>query len=462
MNMNAPVGPALTDEPVIVPVEAYISQEYAREEASRLWRKVWQVACREEEIPKVGDYYTYDILDESIIVVRTDPDEISAYYNVCQHRGRRLTDGCGHTKRFHCKYHGWQYSLAGENVRILDPEDWGGTLDAKDVGLGKVKVGRWGGYVFVNMDPHCETLEAFLGEAPHWLDPLEIGKMRYGWRKWSVFPCNWKVFIEGFIEGYHAEITHPQTLDFGSADTYSRGHGRHSSMNMRSVTGGGIGTSVDTTKTGDMRKLVAGSIRQQWETVGSLTTATFVAAADRLLEVLPETATAAEAGAKLMELACQMDAERGVPWPKVDPQHMRDLGINWHIFPNVVILPNVTYCLGFRARPNGDDPDSCIFEIYHLERFPEGQEPAPENVYTSGYTEAEWRLLVSQDFSNFAAIQKGMHSFGLRGVRPNPIEEQGVVNLHRNLAEYMGRGEPRPVETPEPQPKPRREDRRVR
>jgi hypothetical protein len=187
-------------------------------------------------------------------------------------------------------------------------------------------------------------------------------------------------------------------------------------------------------------------VRQAWETVGSNTTATFVAAADKLMDALPETATAAEAGAKLMELACRIDAERGVIWPQVDPQHMRDLGINWHIFPNTVILPNVTYSLGFRARPNGVDPDSCIFEIYHLERFPEGQEPRPENVYTSEFTEAEWRLLVFQDFSNFAEVQRGMHSLGLPAVRPNPIEEQGVVNLHRNLAEFMGRGAPRPVD----------------
>ncbi len=444
MNSPKPVSPEALDTPVIIPVEAYISAEYARAEGQRLWPRVWQAACREEEIPKVGDYYTYDILDQSIIVVRTGPDEISAYHNVCQHRGRRLTSGCGHTKRFHCKYHGWQYGLDGRNVRILDQEDWGGAIDPKDVGLGAVKVGRWAGFVFVNMDPDCGPLEAFLGELPHWLDPLQIEGMRYGWRKWSVFPCNWKVFIEGFIEGYHAETTHPQILSFGRADTYSRRHGRHSSMNMRGVSGGGIGTSVDTSMQGDLRQVLIGGVRQQWETVGSLTTATMVAAADRLLEVLPETATAAEAGAKMMELARQMDADRGVSWPAVDPGHMADVGINWHVFPNLVLLPNVTYCLGFRARPNGFDPDSCIFEVYHLERFPEGQEPRPENVHTAEHTESEWRLLVSQDFSNFGEVQRGMHSLGLRGVRPNPTEEQGVVNLHRNLAEFMGRGAPEP------------------
>jgi len=80
---------------VIISNEAYVSEEYARAEADKLWAKVWQVACREEEVEKVGDYVTYDIMNESISVVRVSPDRIAAYYNVCPHRGRKLTDGCG-------------------------------------------------------------------------------------------------------------------------------------------------------------------------------------------------------------------------------------------------------------------------------------------------------------------------------------------------------------------------------
>ena len=72
--------------------EAYLSADYARAEADKLWAKVWQVACREEEIEAVGDYVTYDIGEESIIVVRVADDRIAAYFNVCQHRGRRLTE----------------------------------------------------------------------------------------------------------------------------------------------------------------------------------------------------------------------------------------------------------------------------------------------------------------------------------------------------------------------------------
>ena len=127
--------------PDYVPVDDYISRDFAEREARHLWPRVWQVACREEEIPRVGDYYTYDIVDESITVVRTGADEIKAYYNVCPHRGRRLTGGCGHSARLHCKYHGWQWDLHGRNVVVVDRDDWGTKLTDEDVALKPVKVG---------------------------------------------------------------------------------------------------------------------------------------------------------------------------------------------------------------------------------------------------------------------------------------------------------------------------------
>src|SRR5690349_3889299 len=85
-------------DPAIIPIDAYTSENYARLENQRLWGRVWQAACRVEEIPNVGDFVTYDIMEESIIVVRSAADTIQAFYNVCQHRGRQLTQGCGHAR----------------------------------------------------------------------------------------------------------------------------------------------------------------------------------------------------------------------------------------------------------------------------------------------------------------------------------------------------------------------------
>ena len=107
----APV-PEELPEPQTHGVEAYISEDYARAERDKLWRKVWLQAGRVEDIPEVGNYITYDILDDSILIVRTAPDTIKAYYNVCSHRGRRLVDtpkgarnASGKRMKFVCGFH---------------------------------------------------------------------------------------------------------------------------------------------------------------------------------------------------------------------------------------------------------------------------------------------------------------------------------------------------------------------
>ena len=84
----APATPAA----VRIPVEAYISEAYARAERDKLWRKVWLQAGRVDDLPHVGSYVTYDILDDSVLIVRTATDRIKAYHNVCTHRGRKLID----------------------------------------------------------------------------------------------------------------------------------------------------------------------------------------------------------------------------------------------------------------------------------------------------------------------------------------------------------------------------------
>src|SRR5215210_4213266 len=96
-----------------VPKDAYLSRDFLQLENERMWPRVWQIACRLEEIQMIGQYVTYDIGDNSIIVVRQTEDRIRAYHNVCSHRGRQLTEGAGRAGQFYCKFHGWRYNLDG-------------------------------------------------------------------------------------------------------------------------------------------------------------------------------------------------------------------------------------------------------------------------------------------------------------------------------------------------------------
>src|SRR5579862_9190891 len=100
LSVGETVQPAASQavRPDFVPADHYLSSDFLRREKERLWTKVWQIACREEELPKVGNFITYDIMDESIVVVRTAPNELKALHNVCKHRGRRLVDGSGQIK----------------------------------------------------------------------------------------------------------------------------------------------------------------------------------------------------------------------------------------------------------------------------------------------------------------------------------------------------------------------------
>lgn len=444
MNLMSETARRITDRPVVIGIEAYVSEDYARAEDDKLWAKVWQVACREEEIPNVGDYVTYDILEESIIVARVAEDRIAAYYNVCLHRGRRLTEGCGHTKRFVCKFHGWKWNLEGENIDALSREDWEGVLTDDNLRMKQVKVDTWGGWVFINMDTECEPLRQFLGVAADMLDPFELQNMRYRWRQWLTFPCNWKVAMEAFVEGYHVPGTHPQLTKYGAKSTWSEAHGPHTVFGPAAQKGFG-GASGGVSGDVDMRIALAEVLGQLWEEVNATTTQTIVETANRLIHDLPEGTPAQQVQIHLMTEAAKTDAARGVFWPKIDPAHFAKAGTVWHIFPNTVVIQGPTFALCYRARPDGFNPNSCIFEVYVIELFPKGQEPRPENLFVHGEDEAAWRKVLCQDFANMGAVQQGIKSRGFPGPRPNPVQERGVTNFHRVLSEYMGTEGPTPL-----------------
>jgi nitrite reductase/ring-hydroxylating ferredoxin subunit len=453
MNDISQRSPAAKEKPVQIPLEAYLSEAYARAENEKLWAKVWQVACRVEEIPKVGDYVTYDILDESIIVVRTSADRIQAFYNVCQHRGRRLTEGCGHTAQFYCRFHGWRWNIDGENAFVLDPEDWQGALTPDNLRLKSVKADTWGGWVWINMDPHSPPLKDYLEPAVSMLDPFELEKMRYRWRKWIKLPCNWKTGLEAFNESFHASVAHPQLNRWGEhlywckAENHCSWHGQAGSRGAdgkQKVEGLSAGSFAFVGEDGaDMRVMLAELQNQLIEELDSSTTDTMVEAARRLVDELPAGTPDGEVMMHLMVQAMRADAERGLVWPQIDPAKLAAAGHDWHIFPNTVVLQSPTWAICYRLRPDGYDPDACIFEAYALERFPEGQEPRTEWTYTPDY--ADWPLIFRQDLENMPEVQRGMHSRGFSGPRPNPVQELGVTHFHRLLAKYMGTGAPKEI-----------------
>ena len=441
------------------PTDAFLSREYLEAEKKHLWPKVWQMVERVEDLPNPGDWMTYNVADESVVVLRKDDGSFKAFHNVCPHRGRQLVSTPDHLpgkvhdvrgnnrKNFICGFHGWTFDTDGNNTYILDPQDWQNKLTPEMTCLSEVQVDTWGGFIYINMDPDAVPLKEWMGRAGEILDHFDLAGMRYKWRQWAIYDCNWKTAIEAFLEPYHVAGTHTQLLAYGDYYALSRQYGLHSvsSYDTRDEKFQ-MSESAGTTRAGkgdDARVSTYELIRENYETVNySASTETLVKAASRLVDELPETATPAEIIAHWLKSARADDAARGVIWPDVPPEIKKESGLAWGLFPNQNILHGETFALCYRVRPYGDNPDKCVFESYALERFPEGEAPTTEWVYAEPNAE-NWGMVLEQDFSNMQFVQKGMKSSGFRGPLPNPHQEQKVINLHRNLANFMeGRGAP--------------------
>lgn len=430
-----------------VPKHHYISPDFLRLEKERLWPRVWQIACREQDLPHVGSFFTYDIMDESIVVVRTTPTELKAFFNACQHRGRRLTEGAGVQSRFHCRFHGWQYNLDGSNARIVDRDDWAGcpNFTDRDVSLKEVQVGTWGGWVYVNMDPNAEPLADFLAPVPQYLDPYELQKMKYRWHATVKVPCNWKVALEAFSEAYHVSATHPQMMDtYGDDTTHNQIFGRHGKFfylpNPDFPLGGPsprIGKKVPT----DLRQNVVDYFQMWNDDLGAFFTERDAEAAHRVLTEVSPTASSFEILGKAIQFQAEAAIASGAGWPDMTLEQMMAAMTDWHVFPNYVMLPWPSGLLAYRALPHPTDPNWCYFDVYSLARFAPGLTPKYERKLFLG--DEDWRnfksisVILQQDFDNMKDVQRGMHSHGFGGARTNPKQEATISNFHRVICEYV-------------------------
>ena len=148
-----------------VPVARYRDREFAKLEAELFWPRVWQMACRIDQIPDPGDYVVYDILDQSVVVVRADEETVRAFHNVCPHRATALAVGSGRFQldQIVCPFHGWKWNLRGESTFVLNQEEFkGGCLRSEDVALKEVHVRIWAGFVYVNLAKAPPSFDAHI------------------------------------------------------------------------------------------------------------------------------------------------------------------------------------------------------------------------------------------------------------------------------------------------------------
>jgi nitrite reductase/ring-hydroxylating ferredoxin subunit len=426
------------------PRSARLAHELERD---RLWPRVWQMACREAELAAPGDFVVYDILDDSILIVRTGAasDDVAAMYNVCQHRGRRLVDEPrGHVgKAIRCRFHGWQYDRTGALTHVHFEEDFRGcpAFDKAALGLPRVAVGRWGGWIWIHQDPQAEPLLQYLGDVPRFLDPFAPADMRPLWWKTIVAPASWRVLVGAFIEAYHSGATHVSGINYRHARVPSLALGDHAMLY------GEPGPFTEY-KAEDGRWVTPTSLQENlWanfthlgRAIGAMTLEPGMAAYARL-RALPDDTPVDVVMEKLFAYHREEMEARGIAWPEaLTLETWAAAGLDWHVFPNSIVLPTFDGALWYRMRPNGDDPDSSIVDIWSLGRFPEGREPVVRQEVFHGFEAFRGQCeFLEEDFGNIEAVQRGTKSRGFRGAMLNPVQEAAVANFHAVLERYLSR-----------------------
>jgi choline monooxygenase len=204
-NPNNPLDHAST-----IPSPWYFDKSIAELENSAVFGRTWQVVGRADQVQSSGHFLTADIAGEPIVVVRGDDSQLRAFYNVCRHHAAAVvTEPQGCAKQFRCPYHGWTYGIDGALKGMVE-FDGVCNFDRATNGLVPVPVDIWENFIFVNLDPNAGPLLDFLGSIPSIVAPLEISKkLRFFDRRIYTLQCNWKVYVDNYLDGgYHVPHAH--------------------------------------------------------------------------------------------------------------------------------------------------------------------------------------------------------------------------------------------------------------
>ena len=409
----------------------YFSPEYMRREWAALWTHTWTCAGRISDLKASGHWLKYDLGPESIIIVRTGPEEIRAFYNVCRHRGNRLVgDDFGSTRRFMCSFHGWQWHSDGRLATVTDRSTFRPQALCADLNLAPVRCETWGGFVFVNLDPEAQPLLEFLGEIPRLLSAYRPEEMHIVKDVAIGFEANWKVVLEAFLESYHLQVTHPQARPLVDdvnyqLDVFPNGHGRlHTALGIPSP------------RERD-RKTLHPALAFMLSEAG-LDPAQF---SDR----------AGAARAAILAAKRRRGNPYGIDYSAFSDSQVTD-DWNYSIFPNMTFNTHPEGILVMRFLPHPTDPEQSVYHVWVLSRkLKDGVRPPaymgvePE-VDVSGNTRPARRYntkqkpelgeVLEQDIRNVEGVQKGIRSRSF-DFNKYSEQEQRIVQLHAEIERYL-------------------------
>jgi len=198
-----------------MPGGVYRDPDIYDKEIRAIFMKAWHYVGHHSEIPKKGDFFLFDIADESVIIVRDAEGAVNALLNVCRHRGSRVcNEPSGHSSRLVCRYHGWAYGLDGSlRTATRMPEGF----DRSQYSLRRLHVKVFSGLIFINFDANPVPFDAIEQDLAVPLAPYQLDRAKVAYRKNYPIASNWKLAVENYCECYHCAPAHPE---------YSVGHGR--------------------------------------------------------------------------------------------------------------------------------------------------------------------------------------------------------------------------------------------
>jgi choline monooxygenase len=217
-----------------IPAAWYADADIAAAERHTVFTNFWIFVGRRDQVEKPGSYFTADLAGEPIVVIRGQDEVLRAFFNVCRHKAAvLLSEPCGQVSRLRCRYHGWTYDLAGR-LRGTPEFDGVAEFQREDNGLKEIAVAKFGPLVAVRLDSGgTPTLAEQLHPFPERVPETEMSALRFVERKEYDLRCNWKVFVDNYLDGgYHVNTVHPtlagmldyskyrtETFDYSSVQT---------------------------------------------------------------------------------------------------------------------------------------------------------------------------------------------------------------------------------------------------
>jgi nitrite reductase/ring-hydroxylating ferredoxin subunit len=421
--------------------EPYFSREHLELEWDRIWTRTWLFAGIESDLEEPGDYFVYEIGRESILVMRDERNQLSAFYNVCQHRGNRIfANDRGSVAEVSCPYHGWTYDLDGRLKRVPDIERFKGGVSADERSLKPVKVETFAGMVFVNMNPDAAPLRSFLGLIAEQLAPFRFEDMLVVKQQTVSLGANWKTAKDNFLEQYHVDFIHPQhasLVDCCNSDNELWPYGHSRTMVEGFVTNPRYPIPEDPPIVMKLGLSGLGLDPEQFN--------------GRLAEVR---------GA-VPEQKRRIGAELGYDYSGLSDDQLTDIW-QYDLFPNLFMTVRAEELWIFGPRPHPTDPDQCYFDKWTLQipkevAFDEargyslgidpsmaretGSERPDREVFTREDViegRSSMTITVDQDIYYLNGMQAGMHSRGFDHAVLNE-DEVRVQHFHDWVDEWLSR-----------------------